>query len=984
MDTQQAAGNPYADWVVSTPVEPPVLQDAPAPTEENPYSAWVKPSDVGAVEPSEGSNPYASWVGATAETAKEPTGSVSFGDFPRAVEAGVKQLQAAGESGVSYLQSKLGDEAGARANEQAATAYRKEAEALTGGMSKEAQGALSESLLSPGFWNHPATAAALKLTNMAPTVAAAALPMAILGTVGAGAGAVTGAGALVGAALGVGDYADKVAEKIDTATDDSLRSQSEMYRTLRDNGASVEDAKHQFKGWLRSDGAALVNAAVGGLTNVVGLPSVVSRTGLGSVAGEAAIKALGGSTTKNIIAGAAGEATQAAVPAALQAGVENITTQQAGVSGGFQKAIDPKEVFTASVDAAGMSALPGAALGAHRGYKVEVAAGPNAAETAALQGESGKSGPVDAGENVAERPETIREQEKAVAEKRRPAVMHPLGTRPPDEVAPGMVRTRVDGHIFDYDPSLTTREEIARHVANDSIGEFLGYGPMSKSDVLSAIRRGEKPMVVKETTPDGVEVKTAATVESKAPETLAAVKGSASPDSTVEVLPVTAADKVLNDRQATPGVVERMKTGAGDMVGSVTANVGNAARWVKDKTAYRNNIAAELDKLLTKTSSPLPYRYGAESRVARDIDRERRASSQTALDMEEHLGGVSATGALAKWKSDALWPAAMELVHDARRNNVNLFNDNAHLGTDDSKYWRSRKKEPELKAKWAELEAQNPEMMGALKDTLDTLQRYHDERSKAKVRAIVEGVDEITDKDGFTERFVNNNLTREERAIVGADDETPGGLLKHLYAARALSKVEGTYVPLSRPRNSSHAVTAKLNINELPEGARLLPGTNTVEILRAPNESRAALRRRVKEWVENSPYEVDDVRQVNIDPETRQPTEREQVGNDAFHVDVRNKVLELAGSEGDARKIANRLEKAGTYSDISVGPRKPSLFEKAGFGPVTPLLENLIDRLRSQDGYKHLSSDQREMLIDALEESALHLRAGASIGLNDL
>ncbi len=1012
--------NPYSTYQdLTQPTQAPVAQQEAPPKDASPYSGYVdltQPQD------------------ASSAAAPEEQKGVELADYSKSLWAGLAGLSAAGQSGLAHLARFIKDDEEAKKLEQRATTYRGYAEDTVSKMSPEAKSAIESSVTSGDFWKRPVLAASLKSMNMTPALAMAALPMGLLAEVGVGAAGVTGAGFATGAGMGVGSYADAVASKVDKATDDTLQKQSDFYRDLRAGGKSEEDARHQFKTWLTSDGAALVNGVIGGVTNVVGLPSVVARTPLGRVTADAALERFGGDALRNTLASAGAEAVQAAAPAAVQAGVENVTEQQAGVQAGLQQKIDPVQVAAAVADSAAMSALPGAALGGARGYKsginvrgdiareiagaidgssstppqtsrasaVEVVDGPNAAERAALssetedwgRGPTAGRGPVDAGENVSETPETLAEQARAVSEGHRPAIIYPIGTRAP-ATPEGMVRVTIDGNRFDYDPMKTSPEELRKRLRDDTIGEMLGYGPMSKADVIKAVRRGEKPLTVTETTPDGVEAKSALTTESALPDTLAAVHSGAAPENTVEVKPVTAADQIVQQRRSGAGFVESIKEraraageGVAGAVRSAKANVGNAARFVRDKTAFRHILASDIDHLLTTTSQPLPYRLGAEHRLAREIDRERRAMSQTSRDMEEQLGGVASTNALSKWKSDPNWGDAMDLLHTARRLNVNLFTDNVHLGKDSAGYWRSRAREQGLKDRWTELEAANPEMMADLKEGLVTLERYHGERSKAKIRALLEGTN-IEDKEGFADRFYNDKLTPQDEAFLGSTDRAPAEygkvseLLSALRDAKALSKIEGTYVPLSRPKNASHVVTAKVSINNLPEGARLIPNTNIVEFSQQPGETAASLRRRTKDFVENGPYEIDDVKSTFLD-EDGQPIERQQEGTNAYHVEVRDKQVEFAGSEGKAREIARRLEKDGGYEDISVGPKKPTTFEGAGVGPLTPLMENLERRLRSQEKFKSLSLDEQEALVDALHESTLRLRAGTSIRLNDL
>lgn len=157
----------------------------------------------------------------------------------------------------------------------------------------------------------------------------------------------------------------------------------------------------------------------------------------------------------------------------------------------------------------------------------------------------GKNVPVDdTGMNVPERPETLAEQQRAVAEGRKPAVMFPTGTQEP-QLAPGMARIVTPRGIFHFNPQVISPAKVMQASRQGRENDVLGLGPFSKDDVQKRVAAGEPPLAVTERTPAGIEVKAAVGTPSTMGPQVAAISAGAAPGNVIDIEPL---DQVVNGR----------------------------------------------------------------------------------------------------------------------------------------------------------------------------------------------------------------------------------------------------------------------------------------------------------------------------------------------------------------------------------------------------------------------------------------------------
>ena len=150
----------------------------------------------------------------------------------------------------------------------------------------------------------------------------------------------------------------------------------------------------------------------------------------------------------------------------------------------------------------------------------------------------------DTGMNVPEGLPTLLEQQRAVVEGRRQAVMFPKGSHEP-ALQPGLARMETPRGIFHFDPLKTTPQAIRRLSRDNRENEILGLGPYNKQDIAQRAASGEPVIAITERRPDGTEVKAAVGTPSTAPEQLAAIAAGAAPGNGVGVEPL---EGVVNGR----------------------------------------------------------------------------------------------------------------------------------------------------------------------------------------------------------------------------------------------------------------------------------------------------------------------------------------------------------------------------------------------------------------------------------------------------
>lgn len=254
-----------------------------------------------------------------------------------------------------------------------------------------------------------------------------------------------------------------------------------VYRDLRRQGRSVEQASRAATSVFWS------NAALVGVTNKAGLFSE------------------------------AGGAVRRGVTAAATEGFQE----------GSQQAISNVATGRPVTEGVGTSAAIGAVLGGGAGAVMGARSRPTPAGDVMEQ----SVGTADE-RTVPESSATLIEQQKALAEGRRPVQMFPVGT-PELPLPRGMKRAQTERGVFHYNPSLIDESTITRASAAGRENEILGLGPVSKAEAMAS----GQPVAVVERTPGGIDVVGALTTPDQVEATRSAMQAAAAPGNTIGAEP---------------------------------------------------------------------------------------------------------------------------------------------------------------------------------------------------------------------------------------------------------------------------------------------------------------------------------------------------------------------------------------------------------------------------------------------------------------
>ena len=480
-----------------------------------------------------------------------PTPAPSWGDYAKQPVIGATSLISGLKSGSSYLNDKLGNVDEAQLQALQAHDWRDTTQGIEDSMTPGGKSVMDGSLM-----DHPLRGGAMRLLQMAPAVAATALPGGVIADVlGGGAGAVAAGG--INAAISGGQFADQVASRIDSVPDDELRKQSPLYDGLR-NSMSKQDALDAYRDHLM-DGSGrtalvLLGGALGG--------------GLG----------IGGKLAEGASGRVLGSAAEAGLAGGAQAGSSDYAYQQAMVDGGFQNHVDASEWAKQVFENMGIGALTAGAhaLTAHGSAQNYPKAGddakpglkptttpdattPGPAEAAALNEVlNAKNPPSDPPKPPAPTPTaegkppapeppqatqapvqpTAPVQGEAAAPPTDAAVPTPPATSDaalqkltngevnavvfkPGETIPtrpdGFKQTKIGPDVYFYNPGQLTAGGVTKAVRDGTIGQHLGLTDVSKDEAIARTQQGEQPVGVVERTPDGTEVKAAAGTDQTAP-----------------------------------------------------------------------------------------------------------------------------------------------------------------------------------------------------------------------------------------------------------------------------------------------------------------------------------------------------------------------------------------------------------------------------------------------------------------------------------
>lgn len=271
----------------------------------------------------------------------------TWGDYGTVVKHGTQQLGSSLHSAARYLADQFGDEDLAEFHGAGASRLGRAAEGTLGELSPTTRDRLTSSVVDAKFWSHPFSSTALKLTDMSPSIIAAAIPGGVFGTV---VGATVGAGA-IGGVLGVGDMVDEFYKGVDKASDKDLQEQSDIYRGLRSR-FDEKEARRQFNNTMLGMRPAL-QFALSAATNAIG-PSGMAGRALAREAGVIGGQGMG--LGRRVLTGALeGGATEG-----IEETAQSLNTQSSLADAGLKKNVDLGEALAQGLDAGAMGLVAGA------------------------------------------------------------------------------------------------------------------------------------------------------------------------------------------------------------------------------------------------------------------------------------------------------------------------------------------------------------------------------------------------------------------------------------------------------------------------------------------------------------------------------------------------------------------------------------------------------------------------------------------------
>lgn len=140
----------------------------------------------------------------------------------------------------------------------------------------------------------------------------------------------------------------------------------------------------------------------------------------------------------------------------------------------------------------------------------------------------------DTGQNLPERPADLKAQREQLMQRRRVAMLYPVGT-PEGQLPKGMKRVTTDAGVFHYNPEKIDETTVKYVSAKGQENLILGLGPFSKEDILKrAAQTGEQLVSVTETTQDGATPRAAIGTTGTASTQMEAMKKDADPNNTIQ------------------------------------------------------------------------------------------------------------------------------------------------------------------------------------------------------------------------------------------------------------------------------------------------------------------------------------------------------------------------------------------------------------------------------------------------------------------
>jgi len=209
-------------------------------------------------------------------------------------------------------------------------------------MSPAAQRDLAADVTDPNFWT--ASSIALKMTNTAPDIVAAAVPALLFKSVAAS--------AVAGGALSASNMVNELYAKTDAMSDTELSEAAPLYKQMRTEGMDETEARRKYNAVLRGY-KPLLAGAFGAITN--------SFTPGGKVAGLLVNE--GEQVAEGVVKRVAKDATEGFLSEGAQEGTEEYLKQSAAVEGGLQQEVDVSAIVKNALTGATIGGVLGAGVG---------------------------------------------------------------------------------------------------------------------------------------------------------------------------------------------------------------------------------------------------------------------------------------------------------------------------------------------------------------------------------------------------------------------------------------------------------------------------------------------------------------------------------------------------------------------------------------------------------------------------------------------
>lgn len=221
-------------------------------------------------------------------------------------------------------------------------------------MSPTSKRDFQSAVTSPEFWS--LNSFALKSLNMAPDIAAAAIPSAIF----PGIVAATSIAAMQGGVTSTAGVIDEMYRMTDALSDAELQKQAPLYARIRGEGKNEEQARREYNEVFRGM-RPLIAGAIGTVTNAFGPAGQAAR----AMGGGAA--ALSGEVGEKLLTRVGKGVAEGAISEGIQEGSEDLVTQQGAVEATLASQINIGQTLESAATGAVMGGILGGGVSAVAG-----------------------------------------------------------------------------------------------------------------------------------------------------------------------------------------------------------------------------------------------------------------------------------------------------------------------------------------------------------------------------------------------------------------------------------------------------------------------------------------------------------------------------------------------------------------------------------------------------------------------------------------